>query len=189
MWHMKTVVIYESHVGSTKKYAEEIAEKVGGDVFPRKKFKFKKKLDEYDVVVYGGWVKGSQIQGLNDFLFYWDDMKEKHVIVFSCGMSFPSAESRKDMINANVLDLYHLRYYQLQGSFEFKKLDPINRFLISNSLRLMAKDDEFGASARGLADIKDNPLIVHDEKGIEKIVNVIRRLDKVVEVEPNEEEK
>lgn len=182
---MKTAVIYNSKTGSTKKYAEDIAARVDGDVFPLKSFKFKKMLPEYDTIIFGGWVKGSQIQGINDFLGWWDLMEKKNVIVFSCGMSFPTAEGRKSLIDANVLDLYHLRYYQLQGSFDFKKLSPLNKFLISNSLRLMAKDEEYAASARSLDDIKDRPLEVYDEKGVDKIVNVVKRLEKEVELEVN----
>lgn len=182
---MKTLVLYNSKTGSTKKYAEDIAQMVDGDVYPLKKANLKKIIDNYDIIVFGGWVKGSQIQGINDFLIHWDLMEKKNVIVFSCGMSFPTAEGRKNLIDSNVLDLYHLRFYQLQGNFEYKKLDLVNKFLISNSLRMMQKDEQYASSARSLAEIKENPLIVYDQKGVDKIVNVIKRLEKEVEVEAN----
>ena len=50
---MKTVVIYNSQTGFTKRYAEWIAEETGADCFELNEAK-KKSMDEYDAIVFGG---------------------------------------------------------------------------------------------------------------------------------------
>ena len=83
---MRTLVIYQSLTGSAQKYAEDIARAVSGDVIPLKKFKAKM-IPQYDVIVFGGWVRGGRIQGLDKFLSNWYAMDGKDVIIFSSGMS------------------------------------------------------------------------------------------------------
>lgn len=172
---MKTVIIYESSAGSTKKYAEEIAASVHADCMPRKKFK-KKMIDEYDTIVFGGWVMGGKIKGIDEFLFHWDLMKEKNVIVFSVGMSFPSKQARDDLISGNLLDMYHLRYYMLRGNFEYEKLKFPYKFLFANSLRMIEHDPNASADQKALLAVKSTPILYHDDEGISKIISIINRL-------------
>ena len=53
---MRTLIVYESQSGSTKKYAEDIAKAVSADLLPLKKFKAKI-IPDYDCIVFGGWVE------------------------------------------------------------------------------------------------------------------------------------
>ena len=178
---MKTLVLYQSSSGSTKKYAEEIASSVKADLLPAKKFK-KKMIPQYDTIVFGGWVMGGKIKGIDNFLSLWDFMSEKNVIVFSVGMSLPTKQAREDMISGNLLDMYHLRFYMLRGSFEYSKLKFPYNFLFSNSLRMIAHDPNASADQQALLAVKENPIIVHDDEGISKIISIINRISAI----PNE---
>ena len=172
---MKTLVLYMSSSGSTKKYAEEIAASVKADILPSKKFK-RKMIANYDTIVFGGWVLGGKIKGIDEFLTLWDDMKDKNVIVFSVGMSIPTKEARADMISGNLLDMYHLRYYMLRGSFDYQKLKFPYKFLFANSLRLIERDENATADQKALLEVKERPILVHDEEGINKVISIINRL-------------
>ena len=175
---MKTLILYCSSTGSTQKYAEEIASATHADILPAKKFK-KKMIKDYDTIVFGGWVMGSKIQGIDQFLQLWDYMSEKNVIVFSVGMSFPTKQARDDLISANLLDMYHLRYYMLRGNFEFNKLKFPYSFLFKNSLRMIANNPEATPDQKALLAIKDTPLIYHDEEGLNKIISIVNRLSAI----------
>lgn len=177
---MRTLVLYTSKTGAAQKYAEEIAKRTGADIFPLKKFKAKH-YAEYDTIVFGGWVMGNVIQGLNDFLANYDLMEGKNVIVFSSGMSIPTKEGRDAIINANILDMYHVRYYQLRGDFDFSKLPFYLKVLMNNSLRMIAKDENASADQRALAAVKETPVIYYDQEKVNRIVTVIKGLE-VLEV-------
>jgi menaquinone-dependent protoporphyrinogen IX oxidase len=172
---MKTLILYQSSTGNTKKYAEAIAEGIHGDVFPLKKFKWKK-LADYDAVVFGGWVMGNTIQGLNKFLQHWDEMSKKDVIVFACGMSFPSEEGRHILIEQNLLDLYHLRFYQFRGSFNYHKLKFPYNFLMYTSLQKIAQDPNASDDQKALSGIKEHPIDVYDSDKVERVLLVLRTL-------------
>jgi len=170
---MRTLILYVSQAGSTKKYAEDIAASCGADVTPLKRFRARN-YKNYDTIVFGGWIMGNTIQGLNKFLSNYGAMKEKNVIVFSSGMSLPSSESRELIIEQNILDLYHVRYYQLRGSFNFKNIKFPYNFLFSNSLRMIARNPDATPDQKVLLELKERPLSYYDQDKVDKIVSVIR---------------
>lgn len=171
---MKTLVLYESKNGSTAKYAEDIAKRVNAEVAPLKKFKLKK-MKDYDTIVFGGWIKGGNVQGINKFLQYWDDISDKNVLVFACGMSMTTKEARQNLIDQNLLDMYHLRFYQFRGSFEFQKLGMLEKLLIKNSISQLSKDSP-DENTRMIASILETPIEYYDTEKVNKVVSVIQTL-------------
>ena len=175
---MRTLILYTSATGGTKKYAEDIAAGIKGDVFPLKKYKWKD-IDSYDTIVYGGWVMGNKIQGIDNFLAHFDDMEKKNVLIFASGMSIPSSEGRDNLISTNVLDIYHIRFYQLRGSFDFAKLRFPYNLMMKASLHQMKSDPSLVAQSDMLESLKDHPLEFYDAQGVDKILSVLHRLSAI----------
>ena len=175
---MRTLILYTSKTGNTKKYAEDIAQAVNGDVFPLKKYKWKD-VGDYDSIVFGGWVMGGKIQGIDDFLSHYDEISDKNILVFSSGMGFVTSESRDRLISGNVLDIYHIRYYQLRGSFDYSKLHFPYNFMINTSLRALRKDPDSAQDLSVVENLKETPLEFYDQQGIDRIISVLHRLSAV----------
>ena len=175
---MRTLILYTSKTGNTKKYAEDIAHAVTGDVFPLKKYKWKD-VGDYDSIVFGGWVMGGKIQGIDDFLSHYDEISDKNILVFSSGMGFVTSESRDRLISGNVLDIYHIRYYQLRGSFDYSKLHFPYNFMINTSLRALRKDPDSAQDLSMVENLKETPLEFYDQQGIDRIISVLHRLSAV----------
>ena len=175
---MRTLILYTSKTGNTKKYAEDIAQAVNGDVFPLKKYKWKD-VGDYDSIVFGGWVMGGKIQGIDDFLSHYDEISDKNILVFSSGMGFVTLESRDRLISGNVLDIYHIRYYQLRGSFDYSKLHFPYNFMINTSLRALRKDPDSAQDLSMVENLKETPLEFYDQQGIDRIISVLHRLSAV----------
>ncbi len=182
MFAMQSIVLYVSQVGSTKKYAEDIASSLSTKAVPLKKFKWKE-ISKYDLIIFGGWVMGGKIKGIDDFLSHYDDMENKNVIVFSSGMSIPSKEGREDIINKNVLDLYHVRYYQLRGSFDMSKLPFFQKVMLKMALKMMSNGNQGGVTSSMVAQFMEHPVDYYDQEGINKIINVAHKITNVVEAE------
>jgi menaquinone-dependent protoporphyrinogen IX oxidase len=172
---MKTLILYTSKTGNTKAYAEDIAKQVAADVAPLKGFRMKKMLD-YDTIVFGGWVQGGTIKGLDKFLSDYKSIEKKNVLIFSVGMSIPTSDGRSLMIEQNLLDMYHVRYYQFRGSFDMKKLHFPESFMISNSLKMIANDPAAAPDQQALMGIKDHPIEFYDSEKVAKVVSVINQL-------------
>ena len=66
---MKTIVVYTSKTGSTKRYAEAIAARLQCEAKPAKTVNAEE-LQTYDRVVYGGWIFANKISGLSRVLPY-----------------------------------------------------------------------------------------------------------------------
>ena len=173
---MKKLILYKSNYGSTQKYAEDVGVAVGADVIPLKKFKWKA-LDQYDIIVFGGWVLGGNIQGVNDFLSHWDEMKDRNVIIFAVGMGFPNAETRNNLINQNVLDLYHIRFYQFQGSFHFDRLNFLHKTIMKTSLARIARKPDATEADQSILSILENPIEVYDQAKVDRLVEVIEKIE------------
>lgn len=166
---MKTLIIYESKTGSTQKYAEAIASATAATLLPLKKFK-EKMVRDYDCIVFAGWVMAGQIQGINKFLTAQAYLEGKEVIVLAVGMTPASPEARNQLIDSNVLYDYHFRFYQLQGSFDYSKLDWKTKFIIEHSFQKLAEGNS------SLLDFKDRPLYYYDQEKVTKIISVINTL-------------
>ena len=85
---MKSIVIYNSQTGFTKKYAEWISEATGCESVEFKKAS-KMNLFEYDALVFGSWCKAGHIQNVKWFKNIMPELAEagKKLFVYFVGAS------------------------------------------------------------------------------------------------------
>ena len=92
-------------------------------------------------------------------------------------MSAVYKEVRDNLISANLLDLYHLRFYPLRGSFDYSKLNFRDKMMMKLGLQQ--------ALAMGKGEDKDNnflqqalqqPFVYKDTEGVNRILSVLHRL-------------
>ncbi len=88
---MKTVVVYKSISGFTKKYAEWISEELEADLFGIEKIDIDTLL-KYDIIIYGGNLHAVGISGVKIIKSNFNELRDKHIIIFTTGAS-PSKES------------------------------------------------------------------------------------------------
>lgn len=106
----RSIVIYTSKRGSTKQYAEWIAEDLGCEAMTLDEAAEKDiDLHEYSCIVYGGWIRGSGIVGFDRFGRWLDDELMRRLIVYGTGFADETAEN----------------YAQVWG-YSIGKLDPQN---------------------------------------------------------------
>ena len=83
---MNAIVIYKTKYGSTKTYAEWIAEELGCEAYDVKKVKADDLL-AYDTIVYGGGLYAETINGVNFITKNIEKLAGKKVIVYSTGIT------------------------------------------------------------------------------------------------------
>ena len=83
---MKTIAVYKSLTGFTKKYAEWISRELKADLVESKKANLKK-LENYNLIIYGGSLHAVTISGLNKFLKKFRKLRRKKLIVYATGAS------------------------------------------------------------------------------------------------------
>ncbi len=83
---MKTIVIYKTKYGSTKAYAEWIAEALGCYAVDAKTVK-SADLAEYDTIIYGGGLYAEVINGITLITKNIEQLRDKKIIIFTTGIT------------------------------------------------------------------------------------------------------
>ena len=118
---MKILVTYQSKTGFTKKYAEWISSEVNAEL---KDIKSVDNLNDYDLIIHGGWIMGGMIMGL----YKIKKLNPKKLIVLACGYTPSNRVDIKKMIEINNLNDIPLFYYD--GGMNPKKMGFIGRTIV-----------------------------------------------------------
>lgn len=133
---MKTIVVYKSSTGFTKRYAEWIAEEIGCDVITSKEaLKNPGNLQQYDQVIYGGWIMANMVAGLNKII----DLVKDKLIVFGVGGNEDSEQVRNCIVTQNHIE--NIPFYYFEGGIDYKKLKLGYKIILK-----AVKKDEYGNS-------------------------------------------
>ena len=148
---MKTLIIYTSQTGFTKKYAEWLAEKTSGDLLELKDAQKKDAafFNEYQAIVYGGWAMAGKVVKINWFLDKASSWKNKRLAVFCVGGS-PNDNPDTETFLKNMLtdeQKKYIRAFYCQGGFNYEKMNTASRIAIKMFVSALKKkkdqtDDE-----------------------------------------------
>ncbi|HBL84339.1 MAG: flavodoxin [Clostridiales bacterium GWF2_38_85] len=171
---MKTVVIYKSKTGFVKKYAEWIAEELSADIFEASKVT-SNKLTSYDTVIYGGGLYAVGINGVNLITQNLDKLDGKKVVVFATGASPFREEAVNEVRNKNFTpeQQKHIRFYYLRGGFDFSKLKPFDKVLMTLLKWNMKRKKELTPDERGMLAAYDRPIDFTRKKNIDEIISYV----------------
>jgi len=97
---MRSLVIYRSISGFTKKYAEWIAQELKAEINDAKKFDVAL-FSNYDIVIFGGSLHAVGINGIKIVKQNLPILKNKKIIVFCVGASPPRENILKEVKNNN----------------------------------------------------------------------------------------
>jgi hypothetical protein len=97
---MKIIVVYQSSTGFTKKYAQWISEELSCDLAAYEDAS--KKINDYDVIIYGGGIMAGRIAGFNK-LKKNPLIPGKKLILFATGATNMNASEIISQIRDNNL--------------------------------------------------------------------------------------
>lgn len=149
-----TVVIYKSKYGSTKKYAQWIAEETETDLFERSEIG-PKKLAEYDTIIYGGGLYAGGIAGVSVITQNYEILKNKRIIIFTVGLaSTDKGEVFYPIIEKNFPEKMrrNIKFFHLRGGIDYKELEIIHKIMMAmlKTVLSMKKPDKLTDDDREL---------------------------------------
>jgi len=141
-----TVVIYESKYGTTKKYAEWISNELKATLLERNEVKIGQ-LESFDTIIYGGSLYAGGTSGISLITKNFDKIKEKNLVVFTCGLANPKKEDNikgiqfglNKSFSSEMKDkviLFHLR-----GGIDYKKLGLVHKLMMAMLKMQLSKKD------------------------------------------------
>lgn len=142
----KTAVIYKSKYGATKKYAQWIADELKCDLLERENVRADM-LESYDTIVYGGGIYANGISGIDLLTKNYDRIKDKNIVVFTCGLADPQnskniSRIREGLKKAFTEELYRkAAVYHLRGGIDYSKLGFMHKTMMSMLYKMASKKE------------------------------------------------
>ena len=140
----KVLIIYSSKYGSTKKYAEWIAKELNGSILDINNID-KNSLSENDIIILGISLYPEKIKGINFLEKYNELMKNKRLIIFSCGMANFNNPKNVESVNKRLgkvipKEIFEkIRIFCLRGSIDYKKMNFKDRVLMGLMKKSISK--------------------------------------------------
>ena len=175
---MKTLVVYTSISGFTKKYAEWISEALDADL-SEAALSSAGELMKYDTIVFGGSLHSVGINGIRLIKNNLDKLRGKNLIVFATGASPDRAEIPDEIIRKNFQEAERksIKFFYLRGGFDFGKLDFPNKILMTLlKWKLLSKRDK-SPDERGMLAAYSRPLDFTRKEHIAALVRYAKSLE------------
>lgn len=171
---MKTVVIYKSKSGFSRKYAEWIAEELSADIFEASNVTADM-LTAYDTVIYGGGLYIVGINGVKLITQNLDKLIGKKVVVFTTGASPSREEAISEVKNKNFTSeqLKHIQFFYLRGGFDYSKLKLFDKVLMTLLKWKIKMKKELTPDERGMLAAYDKPTDFTIKKKIDEIISYV----------------
>ena len=172
---MKTLVIYTSKTGFTKRYSEWLAEKMGADILELKDAQKKEEgfFDGYDAIVYAGWCMAGSVVKVKWFLGKAPSWKEKRLAIMVVGGS-PNDNPDVEVSLHNLLTDEQRRYikaFYCQGGIDYDKLKgPSKLGMKMFAAALKKRKDE---KSRQMGEYISQSYDISDIKYIEPIISYL----------------
>ena len=173
---MKTVVIYNSQTGFTKRYAGWIAEAAGADCLELAAAK-KKNLDAYEAIVFGGWACAGSISKLGWFKNNVSKWTGKKLIVFCVGGSPIDNPEIEQFLRQNLKEpeFRNVSAFYCPGGFNYEKMSAPSRLMMKMFIKtLQAKKDKTEAE-RVMVKMISSSYDIADKKYIEPILQCLEQ--------------
>lgn len=172
----RIAVIYQSKYGSTKQYAEWIAQQLGAELLPRSQVK-PADLAQYDVVVYGGGLYAGGIAGADLVLKH----PVKRLALVTVGVGDPKttdyAQVLRQAFPAGVPD--DVRVFHLRGGMDYQRLSFLHRTLMGIIKKLMidrTPPEKMNDEMRAIRDTYGKKTDFVDKDSIAPIVTYVNSL-------------
>ncbi len=168
---MKTIVIYNSQTGFTKRYAQWIAEETGADCYELSEAK-KKNMDEYEAIIYGGWACAGGISKLSWFKSNIERWGGKKLIAFCVGASPMESPDVGPALKKNFSELEweKIKVFYCPGGFRYDKMSISSRLLMKMFIKMLEAKKNKTDTEREMIKMISTSYDISDKKYIEPIV-------------------
>ena len=171
---MKTVVIYNSQTGFTKRYAQWIAEKANAVCIEYSEVK-KKDFNGYDAIIFGGWAVAGSISKLKWFkknISKWDNKKLAVFCVGASPIENPEIEATLPK-NFTEEELKKVRWFYCPGGLDYEKMSATSKTIMKMFVKMLkAKKDKTAADLEQIRMVSSS-YDISDIKYIQPIIEYL----------------
>ena len=171
----KIAVIYCSKYGSTKRYAEWIAEETGAELYAEEECSLGNILD-CDTVIYGGAIHAGGIMGIKFIQKNLKRLSGKRLFLFAVGLNVADEENRKQCIEINYKkNMKGIPCYFFRGAYRPSEIAGMDKMLMRVVRKMIEgkKEDEVTEADRELLQAIDQGADYVDRSSIAELVRAV----------------
>jgi menaquinone-dependent protoporphyrinogen IX oxidase len=171
----KIAVIYKSQYGTTKQYAEWIAEALEAELYEASGVK-PLQLTDFDVVVYGGGLYAGGIIGAK----LVTNNPCKSLVLFTVGLADPKITDYSEIVGKTLSheQLTKTKVFHFRGGVDYSKLGLVHKGLIAVVKKAAEKKplNERTGDDHGLIETYGKKVDFTDKAAIEPLIAYVRAL-------------
>jgi menaquinone-dependent protoporphyrinogen IX oxidase len=158
---MKTIVVYRSITGFTKKYAQWIADELEADLFDCREIA-PGVLCKYDLFIFGSSIHNNRIKDINFFMRHIAVLIGKRKIIFVTGGSEVREGIAEEILASNFSEEQQKQFqlFYFRGGFDYGKLgikDKTIMILKKWRLRIKKRKEDLTSDEKDLLSAYANP--------------------------------
>ena len=176
---MSNIIIYGSHYGTTKQYAEELSKRTNIKVISFKKIN--QQINDYDNIIYLGGLYAGGVLGMSKTLKKLNNISNKKILIATVGLSDPTDEVNKNNIRNNIKNqipkevLEKAKIFHLRGGIDYSKLNFAHKTmmkLLYNAVKNLPEEKQT-AEDRAMIETYNKKVDFIDFSSLDKIVSEI----------------
>ncbi len=175
---MKTLVIYTSQTGFTKRYAEWISEELDADIYELKDVKKKTNdfFETYEAIIYAGWCMAGMVVKVKWFFeraAYW---KNKKLSIVAVGASPNDNPEVEEFLNNVLTDEQRpfIKAFYCQGGINYDKMKFSSRTAMKMFANSLKKNKNSSEDDRKKGEMISRSYDISDKRFIDPVVDYIR---------------
>ena len=178
---MNSIIIYGSHYGTTKQYAEELSKRTNIKAISFKKFN--QQINDYDNIIYLGALYAGGVLGMSKTLKKLNNISNKKILIATVGLSDPTDEVNKNNIRNNIKNqipkevLEKAKIFHLRGGIDYSKLNFTHKTmmkLLYNAVKNLPNEKQT-AEDRAMIETYNKKVNFIDFSSLDKITNEIQK--------------
>lgn len=174
---MNAVVIYKTKYGSTKVYADWIANELGCNALDAKDVKIQD-LSDYDTIIYGGGLYAEVINGVSFITKNLDELSDKRIVVFSTGITPLDCRDYYDKMviekNFKPHMLERIKVYNFLGKMIIDELSIVHRTALKTLKKIMSNKENPTVMEKLLIDLCDSDCDLLDKSQIGDLIKYVK---------------
>ena len=174
---MNSIIIYASHYGATKQYADELSRRTNIKVISFKKVN--QQINDYDNIIYLGALYAGGVLGMSKTLKKLNNILNKKIIIVTVGLSDPTDEVNKNNIRNKIKNqisrevFEKAKIFHLRGGIDYSKLNFAHKTmmkLLYNAVKNLPKE-KLTAEDRAMIETYNKNVNFIDFSSLDEIIS------------------
>jgi len=177
-------VIYDCKYGGSKTYAKWIADELKADLISKSKVNLHL-ISSYEIIIFGGEIFLGDISGIDIIVDNFYNIKDKEIIVFTCGHSEPYV-NKEDIVNnfKNKVkeEIFKgVKLYNFRSSINYKTLSFLDSLMLNRKYKKVLNKKNLNSEEKFLIENYNKEFDFNNKDSIKELIQYVEEIKVIVE--------